>query len=243
MKKLLCVLLALLLALSFAACSKGKDADDDLSKYLQDEEVIEKIKLENGDVFYLESVDTVTLIVTGYESSHELHELTIPDTLAGKKVIGIGPQAFYYCNSLTSVTIPDTVISIGNYAFAACSFLETVTIPASVKTLGTGAFCRCEKLSSLTFSEGGALEEIPEACFWDCAALTQVTIPSYINLIGKGAFYGCTELATLVVEDSETPVEIRDQAFQNLPKLVNVTLPENATFAPLSFAGTPFVEE
>lgn len=247
MKKLLCVLLVLTLALSFAACSKKDEAEDDLSKYLQDEEVVEKIKLDNGDVFYLESVDTTTLIITKYESSHELHALTIPDTLVGKKVIGIGAQAFYYCNSLTSVTIPSTVTTIGNYAFAGCSFLESVEIPTSVKTLGTGAFYGCGRLTALSFAadptRAGGLSDIPDACFWGCSALAEVTIPSYVNLIGKGAFFGCTNLTTLVIEDSETPIEIRDQAFQNLTKLTNVTLPMNAIFTPLSFAGTPFVAE
>ena len=88
MKKFLCVLLVLLLTLSFAACSKKDDEEDDLSKYLQNEEVVEQVKLANGDVFYLETVDTTTIIITGYSSSHELHSLSIPDTLVGKRVIG-----------------------------------------------------------------------------------------------------------------------------------------------------------
>ena len=33
----------------------------------------------------------------------------------------IGPYAFYNCQSLASVTIPNSVTSIGNYAFYQCS--------------------------------------------------------------------------------------------------------------------------
>ena len=243
MKKFLCALLAFLLALSFAACSKKGEAEDDLSNYLQDEEIVEKVKLENGDVFYLETVDTATLLITGYEGSYDLHALSIPQTLAGKRVIGIANRAFYYCNSLTSIEIPATILSIGDYAFAGCSFLQSVEIPASVRTLGVGCFYGCERLARLSFAENGELAEIPQACFWGCTALESVTIPSCVDVIGKGAFYGCANLTTLVVEESETPIEIRDQAFQNLAKLSSVSLPMNANFTPLSFAGTAWIVE
>lgn len=239
MKKILCILMALLLAASFAACSKKKDVEDDLSKYLQDEEVVEKVKFESGDVFYIDTVDTTTVIVKGYEGSPELHALTIPATLAGKRVIGIGEKAFYYCNTITSVEIPDSVTSIGAYAFAGCSFLETLTLPTSVKTIGEHAFYGCERLASLTIP-AGALAEIPEACFWGCEKLTSVTIPGNVKVVGKGAFFACENLATLVVENGVE--EIRAQAFQNLSKLASVTLPDGITCDPLAFAGTPWGE-
>ena len=38
----------------------------------------------------------------------------------------IGDQAFYYCSSLTSVTIPNSVTSIGDYAFTHCKNLENI---------------------------------------------------------------------------------------------------------------------
>ena len=239
MKKILCILMVLLLVASIAACSKKSDAEDDLSKYLQDEEVVDKVKTDSGDLFYIDSVDTTTVIVTGYEGTHELHEVTIPDTLAGKKVIGIAEKAFYYCNTVTAVELPSTLTSIGTYAFAGCSFLASVTIPASVQTIGDGAFYGCEGLATLTIAEGD-LEEIPEACFWGCASLTAVEIPGSVKTIGKGAFFACENLETLVVNEGvET---IRDQAFQNLAKLANVTRPDSTAVAPLAFSGTAWSE-
>lgn len=43
--------------------------------------------------------------------------LVIPSTMNGKKVTCIGDSAFSECDSLTSVTIPDSVTSIGDGAF------------------------------------------------------------------------------------------------------------------------------
>ena len=48
-------------------------------------------------------------------------------TLEIPSVSSIRDYAFYYCTSLTSVTLPDSVTSIGNWTFYDCSSLENVT--------------------------------------------------------------------------------------------------------------------
>ena len=78
-------------------------------------------------------------------------------------VTKIGGSAFYYCDNLTSITIPDSATEIGSNAFAYCSNLTSVTIPDSVKEIGSYAF-------------------------YDCSDLTRVTIPDSVNEIGDGAF-------------------------------------------------------
>ena len=37
------------------------------------------------------------------------------------EVVGIADGAFYGCDQLTSITIPNSVTSIGNYAFSYCN--------------------------------------------------------------------------------------------------------------------------
>ena len=65
----------------------------------------------------------------------------------------IGSYAFYYCSSLTSVTIPNSVTSIGDYAFYGCSGLTSVTIPNSVTSIGRYAFSDTY-IKSLTIGTG-----------------------------------------------------------------------------------------
>ena len=66
-------------------------------------------------------------------------DVVIPETVDYEgteySVTSIGEWAFYYCSSLTSVTIPNSVTTIGNYAFNECTSLTSVTIPNSVTTI------------------------------------------------------------------------------------------------------------
>ena len=65
-------------------------------------------------------------------------------------VTSIGEEAFYDCDYLTSVTIPNSVTSIGSSAFYFCRFLTSVTIPNSVTSIEYQAFCYCSGLTSVT---------------------------------------------------------------------------------------------
>ena len=67
-------------------------------------------------------------------------------------VTSIGEGAFFCCDELTSVTIPDGVTRIGNYAFAGCIELTSVTIPDSVTSIDNDAFFGCSRLKSIIFN-------------------------------------------------------------------------------------------
>ena len=79
-----------------------------------------------------------------FRNCDSLTSVTIPDS-----VTSIGFNAFYFCTSLTSVTIPDSVTTIGDYAFDNCDSLTSVTIPDSVTTIGNQAFYYCRSLTSV----------------------------------------------------------------------------------------------
>lgn len=44
-------------------------------------------------------------------------------------VVGIAPQAFKFCNKLTSVVLPQSIVNLGNNAFENCSSLNSINIP------------------------------------------------------------------------------------------------------------------
>lgn len=93
------------------------------------------------DCFYNDSrLKTLTLTAETISSSafgncNGLSAATISNTTT------IGQYAFYYCNSLTSMTIPSSVTSIGNNAFNHCSSLEKIVFNSTTPpTLGANAF-------------------------------------------------------------------------------------------------------
>ena len=83
-----------------------------------------------------------------FEYCDSLASVTIPNS-----VTSIDSGAFQYCEALSSVTIPDSVTSIGGYAFYACTSLTSVTIPDGVTDIGYSAFSYCTSLISINVEE------------------------------------------------------------------------------------------
>ena len=74
-------------------------------------------------------------------------DVVIPECVeyAGRiyNVTSISYSAFYGCNKMTSLAIPNGVTYIGMYAFHACSGLTSITIPSSLNTIDEDAFAGC----------------------------------------------------------------------------------------------------
>ena len=130
---------------------------------------------ENGFIIYTDD-DVVSLI--GYTGNEA--ELVLPDYINE-----INQCAFYENDTLTSITIPDSIAAIGDDAFRGCR-IESATIPAfacsSVKN---------NDLKTVVITSG---ETIKDSAFSYCTALTSVTIPASVTTIEDDAFYYCTGL-------------------------------------------------
>ena len=149
-----------------------------------------------------------------------LQSVTIPNS-----VKSIGDYAFSSCKSLQSVTIPNSVKSIGDYAFSSCKSLQSVTIPNSVTSIGNWAFCWCVSLQSVTIPN--SVKSIGDKAFSDCHSLQSVTIPNSVTSIGNEAFSRCKSLQYVTIPNSVT--SIGDGVFRECVSLQSVTIPNSVT--------------
>ena len=88
-------------------------------------------------------------------------------------VTSIGYNAFFSCDSLTSVEFPESLTSIGNVAFYSCDSLTSVDLSnTGVTSIEYCAFQQCHSLTSVTFPD--SLTSIRYSAFFSCDSLTSV---------------------------------------------------------------------
>lgn len=178
-------------------------------------------KITKENLKYTVNADGQSVTVSGTSGSPtQLNiESSISDNGTNYTVTKIGMWAFNKCNSLTEVTIPNTVIEIDYQAFYYCPNLKKVTIHEGVKTIGQTAFIGCTQLTSITIP--GTVTEMDSA-FSGSTALSQVTLTNGIPKISSHAFERCTELREIKVPISVD--EICSDAFNGCTGLTSVTL-------------------
>ena len=162
----------------------------------------------SGD--YVIKVGTKCIADDAFSCCESITSVTIPDS-----VTTIDDFSFYFCTSLSSVTIGSGVTSIGWSAFGGCYSLTSVTIPANVKTIDYHAFEYCTSLTSITIL--GSVTSIGRGVFTNCSSLTSITIPDTVTNIGDDAFRGCLSLTSITIPDSVT--NIGWSAFENCDSL------------------------
>jgi hypothetical protein len=127
--------------------------------------------------------------------STQIKEISLPGNITS--ISGWSDSGpFYYCSSLTSITIPQGVTSIGYRAFEGCSSLTSITIPQGVTSIGRYAFHDCSSLNSITIPE--SVTSIESYAFYGCSSLTSITIPESVTSIESYAFYGCDSLRIII---------------------------------------------
>lgn len=97
----------------------------------------------------------------------------------------IGKNAFYSCEEIKTVSLPNTIVSLEEYAFAYCKALTTITIPENVESIGDWAFYDCRGLQSMTCKATTP----PECGYYYCFGRVNKDIPLYVPY-GSGDAYG-----------------------------------------------------
>ena len=134
-------------------------------------------------------------------------------------VTDIGQYAFYGCDQLTSVSLPDTLLTIQYGAFKGCECLPEIKFPAGLTKI-IDAFDGCSSLKEVVFPDG--IQWI--GGFEDCDSLVSVTIPDSVETLAGYTFQDCDNLVTAKIGKGVDTLAGR--VFAKCPKLRSVCLPD-----------------
>ncbi len=189
-----------------------------------------------GRIFYeIISEEDGTIAVT-YEGTDKYNpdsyytgEIRIPDHVSyyGRRytVTRIGERAFMNCDSLISVSLPESIERIERLAFDGCRNLKEIKMPSKANHIGSGAFNSCKQLEAIRIPEGVTI--LYYTTFWDCNNLKSIILPNSLTTIENGVFVDCDSLSTITFPDSL--VKIGNYTFGYCDALDSITIPASVT--------------
>ena len=165
-------------------------------------------------------------------SSYQFQNLTFHG-----QVTGIGNYAFYGCNGLTSVDLPDSITYIGNGAFQNCQGLTIVELGTGVASIGEKAFADCSQLTDFRVYAGNQNFCSAYGILYNADMSKLVCVPGGLSgsfdvpygvtTIDKYAFSGCTGLTSVGIPVDVT--SIGNSAFSGCTGLTVVYYTGSAT--------------
>ena len=182
------------------------------------------------------TTDHGTLTITVYMSPNGA--VSIPDTIAGLPVTGIGDYAFTNCANLTNIMIPASVTNIGYYPFMYCSNLTAISVNSLNPAFSSGVdgvlFNQDHTvLLAFPMGKGGdysvpsSVTDIEGSAFYDCWNLSDATIPNTVTHIEALAFFNCYSLTNVMIGTGVT--QIADYMFTACSNLTSVLIPTSVT--------------
>ena len=137
----------------------------------------------------------------------------------GYSITSIDFHAFFFCDNLTSVVIPDSVTGIYEGAFSHCRSLTSITVDgnnSAYKSIDGNLYTKDEKTliqyaigkKDTEFKVPNGVTSIGDYAFMSCESLTSIVIPDSVTSIGDGAFGYCASLTSIVIPDSVTIIGI-----------------------------------
>ena len=137
----------------------------------------------------------------------------------------LAANAFYHCQSLKSIFMPDSVIEDQGSIFEGCKNLEEARMSANLKNPDIAMFCGCSSLRYVELQEG--LESIGENMFCGCNALRHIVLPSTIQCL-CGDTFCASGVEDIVLHEGLK--EIGHDAFNGCYNLKILTIPSTVDF-------------
>ena len=186
------------------------------------------------------SQDTVK--ITGYNGTDTV--VDIPSEINSKKVTRIDNNAFFSCQTIVTLTIPETVTSIGNSAFFRCLKLTEINLPSGIMQIEPNAFSQTAYYNNIENWENNVLYIdkylisgdglsakvsgdytvkdntvlVADSAFNGCNNLKSISIPATVNYIGTSVFSSCTSLENISIDENNQSYIFENGALFNKAK-------------------------
>ena len=197
-------------------------------------------QIEKDGVSYFVFDDSA--YVVGFNAWRIGSDVSIPSVIsvdgANYKVVEIVDAAFYNCETMQSVIIPDSVDKIGRGVFWGCAALNTIEVsPDNMWYCSKdGVLYSKDKTKLIGYPIGkndnsfvipDSVTKISSMAFMGCTNLKEVIITDRVTAIGVDAFYDCSSLEQVILPNSLRIVEGR--AFYGCSSLAAIALPNGLT--------------
>ena len=117
------------------------------------------------------------------------------------------------------------IAKLNNNAFFNCENLQKIILPNTIETIGEYAFQNCENLQKIILPENKNFKIINDNCFMNCINLNNVILPNSITYIYPWAFSSCSNLSNIHL--SKNLIGIFRGAFNECMKLKTITIPDS----------------
>ena len=126
--------------------------------------------------------------------------------------------------AIEKIVVEWGITSLGKYAFAYTTNLKEVSLPDSLLWIGELSFSDATTLTSIEFPD--SVTKLGASAFKGCKNLSNVKLSPNLEFIGEGAFLGCESLTSIEIPDSVSYIYAR--AFSE-SGLTECTLPKGLT--------------
>lgn len=186
----------------------------------------------NGEIPKYTIVDGKIVADQAYYNNSELSDLALPEGIQeigefsfarssvasvvlpeGVEHIGFG--AFYHCDELRDMVLPDTVMCVEPKAFSHTmwvdDFLKGESASAEDDFLITGGVLVAYRGNAADVTVPEGVRVIAGEVFQNHTEIESITLPDSLLVVGEGAFEGCSNLSHIVL--GKNVEEIKDRAF------------------------------
>lgn len=125
---------------------------------------------------------------THYHLSASVVPYNLKNVIFTGNATSIPDGAFFDCNDIEAITLPDSIQKIGEFAFTFCSVMEYIDLGSSLVEIGKDAFNECTALLELHIPK--SVQKIGSAIVQGCNKLTTITVPFVGGSANENTYLG-----------------------------------------------------